>query len=157
MQIRFELKSDNTFTALPYKDGNKEDEDPIAGDWKVDEDEIVLSGKDQGNDEEVGFRFNKDTLELTAMMVKGENQLDNLKEFMGDEAMKLKNSNSRGHNFKKPAQASRLFLSGQATFSTRGSSSTVKPSAKYGGTTCESSKHRGSFVRSWLIFFRCVN
>ena len=90
MQIRFELKSDNTFTALPYKDGNKEDEDPIAGDWKVDGDEIVLSGKDQGNDEEVGFRFNKDTLELTAMMVKGENQLDNLKEFMGDEAMKLK-------------------------------------------------------------------
>ena len=49
-----------------------------------------MSGKDQGNDEEVGFRFNKDTLELTAMMVKGENQLDNLKEFMGDEAMKLK-------------------------------------------------------------------
>ena len=90
MQIRFELKSDNTFTALPYKDENKEDEDPIAGDWKVDGDEIVLSGKDQGNDEEVGFRFNKDTLELTAMMVKGENQLDNLKEFMGDEAMKLK-------------------------------------------------------------------
>ena len=90
MQIRFELKSDNTFTALPYKDGNKEDEDPIAGDWKIAGDEIVLSGKDQGNDEEVGFRFNKDTLELTAMMVKGENQLDNLKEFMGDEAMKLK-------------------------------------------------------------------
>ena len=48
-----------------------------------------MSGKDEGNDEEVEFRFKKDTLELTAMMGGGENQLDKLKALMVDEAMML--------------------------------------------------------------------
>ena len=91
LQIQFELKSDNTFTAVPYENGKKkEDEEPISGDWKVEGDEIVLPGKEKGSDEGVEFRFNKDTLELTAIMAGGENQLDEMKELMGDKAMKLK-------------------------------------------------------------------
>ena len=49
-----------------------------------------MYGKAEGNNEEVEFRFNKDTLELTGMMSDGENQLDKLKALMGDEAMMLK-------------------------------------------------------------------
>ena len=33
-QLRFELKSDNTFTAVPYVNGEKMDES-VSGTWKV--------------------------------------------------------------------------------------------------------------------------
>ena len=60
-QLRFELKSDNTFTAVPYVNGEKMDES-VSGTWKVEVDDIVSTGKDDKDGEEVGFKFNKDTL-----------------------------------------------------------------------------------------------
>ena len=63
MQIRFELKSDNTFTAVTYENGEKKDEDSKGGTWKVEGDDIVLMGKDG---------------------------LDMLKALMGEEALTLK-------------------------------------------------------------------
>ena len=47
LQIRFELKSDNTFTAVAYENGEKKDEDSKSGTWKVEGDDIVLMGKDE--------------------------------------------------------------------------------------------------------------
>ena len=43
-QLRFELKSDNTFTAVPYVNGEKMDES-VSGTWKVEGDDIVSTGK----------------------------------------------------------------------------------------------------------------
>ena len=45
IQVRFELKSDNTFTAVTYENGEKKDEDSKGGTWKVEGDDIVLMGK----------------------------------------------------------------------------------------------------------------
>ena len=89
LQIRFELKSDNTFTAVPYENGEKKDEDPISGTWGVEGDDIVLTGKDDKG-EEAGFKFNKDTLKLSAMTNDGKDGLDMLKALMGEEALTLK-------------------------------------------------------------------
>ena len=89
LQIRFELKSDNTFTAVPYENGEKKDEDPISGTWGVEGDDIVLTGKDDKG-EEAGFKFNKDTLKLSAMTKDGKDGLDMLKALMGEEALTLK-------------------------------------------------------------------
>lgn len=90
LQIQFELKSDNTFTAVPYENGKKkEDEEPISGDWKVEGDDVVLTGKDDKGSE-AGFKFNKDTLKLTAMTNDGKDGLEMLKSLMGEEALTLK-------------------------------------------------------------------
>ena len=89
LQIRFELKSDNTFTAVPYENCEKKDEDPISGTWGVEGDDIVLTGKDDKGEEAV-FKFNKDTLKLSAMTKDGKDGLDMLKALMGEEALTLK-------------------------------------------------------------------
>ena len=88
-QLRFELKSDNTFTAVPYVNGEKMDES-VSGTWKVEGDDIVSTGKDDKDGEEVGFKFNKDTLKLSAMTKDGEDGLDMLKALMGEEGLTLK-------------------------------------------------------------------
>ena len=90
LQIRFDLKPNNTFTAHPYENGKKKDDDPISGTWKVDGADIVLTGKDDKSGEDAGFKFNKDTLELSAMTKDGKDGLEMLKALMGDEALKLK-------------------------------------------------------------------
>ena len=89
IQVRFELKSDNTFTAVTYENGEKKDEDSKGGTWKVEGDDIVLMGKDEDGKEE-GFKFNKDTLKLSAMTNDGKDGLDMLKALMGEEALTLK-------------------------------------------------------------------
>ena len=89
LQIRFELKSDNTFTAVAYENGEKKDEDSKSGTWKVEGDDIVLMGKDEDGKEE-GFKFNKDNLKLSAMTKDGEDGLDMLKALMGEEGLTLK-------------------------------------------------------------------
>ena len=89
MQVRFELKSDNTFTAVTYETGEKKDEDSKSGTWKVEGDDIVLMGKDEDGKEE-GFKFNKDTLKLSAMTKDGEDGLDMLKALRGEEGLTLK-------------------------------------------------------------------
>lgn len=81
-QLRFELKSDNTFTAVPYVNGEKMDES-VSGTWKVEGDDIVSTGKDDKDGEEVGFKFNKDTLKLTAMTEDGKDRLDKFKAQFG--------------------------------------------------------------------------
>ena len=88
-QLRFELKSDNTFTAVPYVNGEKMDES-VSGTWKVEGDDIVSTGKDDKDGEEVGFKFNKDTLKLTAMTEDGKDRLDKFKAQFGEEALMLK-------------------------------------------------------------------
>ena len=88
-QLRFELKSDNTFTAVPYVNGEKMDES-VSGTWKVEGDDIVSTGKDDKDGEEVGFKFNKDTLKLTAMTEDGKDRLDKFKAQFGEEALTLK-------------------------------------------------------------------
>ena len=88
-QLRFELKSDNTFTAVPYVNGEKMDES-VSGTWKVQGDDIVSTGKDDKDGEEVGFKFNKDTLKLTAMTEDGKDRLDKFKAQFGEEALTLK-------------------------------------------------------------------
>ena len=88
-QLRFELKSDNTFTAVPYVNGEKMDES-VSGTWKVEGDDIVSTGKDDKDGEEVGFKFNKDTLKLTAMTEEGKDRLDKFKAQFGEEALILK-------------------------------------------------------------------
>ena len=89
IQVRFELKSDNTFTAVTYENGEKKDEDSKGGTWKVEGDDIVLMGKDEDGKEE-GVKFNKDTLKLSAMTNDGKDGLDMLKALMGEEALTLK-------------------------------------------------------------------
>ena len=89
IQVRFELKSDNTFTAVTYENGEKKDEDSKGGTWKVEGDDIVLMGKDEDGKEE-GVKFNKDTLKLSAMTNDGKDGLDMLKALMGEEALMLK-------------------------------------------------------------------
>ena len=89
LQIRFELKSDNTFTAVAYENGEKKDEDSKSGTWKAEGDDFVLVGKDEDGKEE-GFKFNKDTLKLSAMTKDGEDGLDMLKALMGEEGLTLK-------------------------------------------------------------------
>ena len=81
-QLRFELKSDNTFTTVPYVNGEKMDES-VSGTWKVEGDDIVSTGKDDKDGEEVGFKFNKDTLKLTAMTEDGKDRLDKFKAQFG--------------------------------------------------------------------------
>ena len=88
-QLRFELKSDNTFTTVPYVNGEKMDES-VSGTWKVEGDDIVSTGKDDKDGEEVGFKFNKDTLKLTAMTEDGKDRLDKFKAQFGEEALMLK-------------------------------------------------------------------
>ena len=88
-QLRFELKSDNTFTAVPYVNGEKMDES-VSGTWKVEGDDIVSTGKGDKDGVKVGFKFNKDTLKLTAMTEDGKDMLDKFKAQFGEEALTLK-------------------------------------------------------------------
>jgi len=88
-QLRFELKPGNTFTAVTCVNGEKMDES-VSGTWKVEGDDIVSTGKDDKDGEEVGFKFNKDTLKLTAMTEDGKDRLDKFKAQFGEEALTLK-------------------------------------------------------------------
>ena len=61
-----------------------------SGTWKAEGDEIFSTGKGDKDGEEVGFKFNKDTLKLTAMTEDGKDRLDKFKAQFGEEALTLK-------------------------------------------------------------------
>ena len=65
-------------------------DESVSGTWKVEGDDIVSTGKDDKDGEEVGFKFNKDTLKLTAMTKDGKDRLDKFKAQFGEEALRLK-------------------------------------------------------------------